>query len=343
MINYAVIGCGVISGTHCSAITSQENSKLYAVCDIIPERADKLAKKYNCKSSYSYDEILQNNEIDAISICLPHFKHLAFFEKAIKNGKHVITEKPLAIKFKDIEQMVLLSEQTTLKTTVAFQHRHSILVQKLKSYLDNGIIGKITGGEINFYCDRDMNYYSSESWRGKWATEGGGTLINQAIHTIDLANFFLGMPVNVKGYIKNKRHKEIEVEDFASGKVFYKDNKELTIMAVNSSQKKWEPKLKITGSKGSFTLLDSNTLLEFQTDSKNSISLKKTLKETENQMKEIKNLPGKKCYGNLHTLVFEDFTKSIITDSKPFLSVKDASIANEIVLSFYNKQIKTSI
>lgn len=337
MINYAVIGCGGISEVHCSAITSQKNSRLYTVCDIIPEKADKLGKKYNCKTSYNFNDILQNDKIDVVSLCLPHFKHVDFFEQALVSGKHVIIEKPLAIKYEDVKKMVLLSEQSDLKTTVAFQHRHSILIQKLKSFLDNGLIGEITGGEINFCCDRGMDYYNADDWRGKWSTEGGGTLITQAIHTIDLANVFLGVPVNVKGYIENREHPNIEVEDFAFGKVFYKDNKVLTIHAVNNGQKKWEPKLKVYGSKGSITLLGSDTLLELQTDNNEDTESIKSLHDIESQMKNIQNLPGKKCYGDLHKLVFEDFTKSIIEGREPLLSVKDASMANEIVLGFYNQ------
>ena len=224
MVNYAVIGCGVIGKVHCTAINADSQSNLLYVCDSISARAENLAEIYNCDAVFDYMDILENPSIDVIAICLPHSEHIWLFEEAIRSGKHVLCEKPLATTPDDILKMVELAEKTDFKTTVAFQHRHSPLIQSLQSYVKEGVFGQILGGEINFGCNRTMEYYNSEVWRGKWRTEGGGTLINQAIHTIDLANVFLGEPESLTGEVENRLHSEIEVEDYAIGQIFYEKN-----------------------------------------------------------------------------------------------------------------------
>lgn len=336
MINYAVIGCGGISKVHCAAIQLQKDSFLHTVCDIVPEKADQRAAEFNCSASYLYDEILGNSEIDVVTICLPHHEHYSLFKKALSGGKHVISEKPLAINMEDLEDMVELSETTTIKTTVAFQHRHSLLVKALKTHIDNGLIGNIEKVDVNFFCRRDMDYYDADEWRGKWATEGGGTMINQAIHSIDLANIFLGEPIHITGRTENRFHSQIEVEDFGEGIVFYNDNRVLNLKAINSHEKDWEPKLTIYGTEGFVTLLGSDVLLDFEIYNGDKSAIKAELKEIEELMQKDKTLPGKSCYGDLHERVFDDFTQAIIEDRKPYLSVKDAAMANKIVLEFYD-------
>lgn len=336
MINYGVIGCGVISKVHCAAIEKEINSKLITVCDIVPEKANDLAKTYGCNAVYDYDEVLKDPNIDVITICLPHHEHYKLFKKSLSAGKHVLTEKPLGINFNDVSDMVKISEATELKTTVAFQHRHSILVKALKTYLDSGLFGDIKGGELEFHCTRDMDYYDSDEWRGKWATEGGGTLINQAIHTVDLANLFLGCPLNVEGSIENRQHPKIEVEDYAQGSVIYK-NSLLMLKAVNSNEKPWEPKLTINCLKGKFVLIGSDHLHSLELYDSNETEIIKKLTDIENEMKQ-KEVSGKACYGSLHNLVFEDFTNSIINNTKPLMSIKEGAMANNIVLEFYKNR-----
>lgn len=337
MINYGVIGCGGISKVHCPGIQKQKESRLHTVCDIIPERADALAKEFACNAVYNYDDVLQNDEIDVITICLPHHEHYELFKKALAAGKHVISEKPLAINMENLVEMVKLSETTSLKTTVAFQHRHSELIIALKEYLDSGLIGEIESAQLDFYCTRDMDYYNADSWRGKWATEGGGLLINQAIHTIDLANLFLGKPIKVTGNIKNLLHPEIEVEDYALGDVKY-SNCLLKIKAVNSKEKNWEPKITLNGSKGQLVILGSDKIISLDLIDEDCTEIKDNLKKIEKSMIIDKDLPGKTCYGDLHERIFDNFTHSILDNKAPLVSIKDGAMANEIVLGFYKNR-----
>jgi UDP-N-acetyl-2-amino-2-deoxyglucuronate dehydrogenase len=290
LINYAVIGCGVIGKVHCSAIESDPQSYLLFVCDINARKADELADLFNCRASYNYNKLLQNPDVDAITICLPHSMHVKLFEKALLQGKHVVCEKPLATTPRDIYKMVELSENSIMKTTAAFQHRHSPLIGKLE------------------------------------------TLINQALHTIDLANVFLGKPESLSGIVENRSLSDIEVEDFAFGQIIYEKNRTLSLTAINSKDESWKPILKIKGSKGSFILEGSDSLIDLDV---NSTDVLNELSAIETKMKEDKSLPGKKCYGNLHNLVISDFSEAVINNRKPYVSIKDASIANEIVLGFY--------
>lgn len=340
MVNYAVVGCGVIGKVHCAAIDLDPMGKLLFVCDIDVNKADKMADLFNCFSSYNYNELLLNPDVDVITICLPHSAHFELFEKAVSHGKHVLCEKPLATTPKDIYKMVELSEYGKLKTTVAFQHRHSPLIIKLKELVIQGAFGEILGGEINFSCERSMDYYNVDFWRGRWETEGGGTLINQAIHTIDLANIFLGIPNSLSGRVENRSHCEIEVEDFAIGSISYEKSRTLSLTVKNSKGESWKPYLKIVGSSGSFTLNGSSSLIDINID---SVLVHEELAKIELMMKDDKPLPGKKCYGNLHNILFSDFSEAITNNRTPLLSIKEASKANEIVLGFYNSTSKGEI
>jgi predicted dehydrogenase len=199
----AIIGLGAIAPMHINA--------LEAIGAEIVVRADKETH---------YNDLLARANFDALHICLPHFLHAEVAIAALEKGVHVLCEKPMATNVGDAQKMICAAEKSGAFLGVVFQNRFSPGAALIKNALESGELGTVKGGHIRVMWHRNDAYYESD-WRGKIAKEGGGVLINQAIHMFDMANFFLGEPTDVQASIANRAHPKIEVEDVAEGVISY--------------------------------------------------------------------------------------------------------------------------
>ncbi len=221
----AIVGCGNVAQVHAKAIAAMEKAKLVAVADVCAEKAEKMAAEYGAVAYTSMEEMLAAGEIDILHICTPHYLHVPMAVKALKAGIHVFMEKPPVI---DSAQWELLKNTVQecngkARLGICFQNRYNDSVQYVKKQLEEKVYGKILGIRGMVTWNRGTGYYASGDWRGKWTTEGGGALINQAIHTLDLMQYFVGKkPVSVKSAI-HKLHlpEEIEVEDTVVAHILY--------------------------------------------------------------------------------------------------------------------------
>lgn len=207
-----IVGCGGIAQVHGETLYRLPGVKLAACADIRPERAAAMGEKYGCRAYSSLEEMLEKEELDALHICTPHYLHVPMAEATLAKGLAVFTEKPPAIsweqwkRFSDLEKKGFLS--------VCFQNRYNDSVQYLKEILSSGEMGKIQGARAFVTWSRDKAYYTESGWRGSLATEGGGVLINQSVHTLDLLVQFLGRADWAEARIANHHLKGvIEVED----------------------------------------------------------------------------------------------------------------------------------
>lgn len=222
MLKAAIAGCGGIFLLHAESLKAI-GVPVIAVCDIVPERAEKYAQEYNCQAFAQYDEMLNAGGFDVLHICLPHYLHAPVAVNAMERGLHVLTEKPMATSVHDAEHMIQTAQAYNVTLGVIFQNRYNPGSVLIKRTLESGRLGKITGGWLRVTWHRDDAYYQHSGWRGKWATEGGGVLINQSIHTFDLMHYFLGgEPLYVEANTANHAHPAIEVEDTAEGVIGYK-------------------------------------------------------------------------------------------------------------------------
>lgn len=219
-IKAAIIGLGGISPMHINSL-KVINIPIVAVCDKDADKAGKIANELGAKAYTNYQEMLADGGFDVLHICLPHFLHAPVAIAAMEHGVHVLTEKPMATTIQDAKEMIAQSKANNVCLGVIFQNRYSPGAQLIKNALVNGALGKVTGGWMRVNWFRSDEYYTSSDWRGKWATEGGGVLINQSIHSFDMLNFFLGTPTSVNASIANRAHPCIEVEDMAEGIIMY--------------------------------------------------------------------------------------------------------------------------
>ena len=210
MFRAGLIGCGGISAVHAHVLGELENTELAACADVIPERA----ARYGCAAYTDWKEMLDREKLDAVHLCTPHYLHPVMAAEAARRGIAVFTEKPPAIDAAGWEQVKAAAENVPVG--ICFQNRYHPHIRSCLRFLREGTYGRLKGLRAFVTWNRTAEYYAAAEWKGKWATEGGGALINQAIHTLDLIVGFLGLPDQAEAVMHNHHLREaIEVEDTA--------------------------------------------------------------------------------------------------------------------------------
>lgn len=216
-IRTAVIGCGGISKVHLEALSHMDNVELVCVADIREDRARERAQAYGCDWTTDWKQFITRDDIDVVHLCTPHYLHAPMAIALLDAGKRVLTEKPMASEVSDAEEMIRHADG---RLGVVFQNRYNEASRIIKQAVEDGRYGKLLAMRAAVNWHRTPEYYTESGWRGKFATEGGGVLINQAIHTLDLMIYFAGKPVSVRGSVSTDAlYDTIEVEDTAHGLV----------------------------------------------------------------------------------------------------------------------------
>ena len=208
-----VVGCGGIAQVHGTVLQHLEGVELVGCADIKPERAQAFAETYGGRAYSSMEELLEHEQLDAVHLCTPHYLHTPMAKLAASRGLHVFTEKPPVMTWEQWAEFRQL-EQAPVRVGVCFQNRYNPSVQLLREVLASGKAGKVLGARAFVTWHREAPYYTESGWRGSLQTEGGGVLINQSIHTLDLLGQFLGRATQVEASMMNHHLKGvIEVED----------------------------------------------------------------------------------------------------------------------------------
>lgn len=317
----AVIGCGGMSPAHIVPLKNLEDVEIAALCDIRPERAQARAEQFGVetKTCTDYRELLSDPAIDAVHIVTPHYTHREIAIDAMNAGKWVVLEKPISSSKRDA--LVILNEDTQGKLGVVFQNRYNRSTVECKRILDSGELGKLLGAKAQITWRRDASYYASAPWRGRWDTEGGGVLINQAIHTIDLLYYLAGPFESIKGVVsQGLLEGDIEVEDNAHGVI--KLTSGLTALVYASNNYSTDDHTVVLHCEKGTLVLQGLRLYLFQ-DDEVSILVKRANEPTS----------GKPAYGNGHAAYIPDFY-ACVRDNRPFwLNAKEAYPANWVALS----------
>lgn len=217
-----IVGCGAISSVHGEALGGLKGVSIAACADINPQRARAFGEKYGCKAYPSLEEMLVRERLDVLHICTPHYLHVPMALQALEQGVHVVMEKPAAISWEQMDRLVAAAGRAQI--AVCFQNRYNPAVEEMKRILDSGRLGRVKGARAFVTWSRDARYYTDSGWRGAWDTEGGGVLINQSIHTLDLITYLLGRPLSVEARCSNHHLKGvIQVEDTAELYLAYED------------------------------------------------------------------------------------------------------------------------
>lgn len=246
----AVVGCGKVAHLHAAALQSLPESEFVAVCGRSPERANTFGAKYKVAAYTDIEEMLAKSRPQAICICTPHPEHAGPVIAAAKVGVHALVEKPLASSLSDCDAMLTASRENKTILGTIYQRRFYPPCQRIRRAIDEGKIGKPVLGIATVSGWRDEAYYKSDAWRGSWKHEGGGVLVNQSPHQLDLLTWYMGEIDEVFGYWANVNHPYIEVDDTAIAVVRFKSGGLGNIVVSNSQNPALNARVSVHGTNG---------------------------------------------------------------------------------------------
>jgi len=325
MKQFAIIGCGAVSQFHAKAIQDLENGNLYGVYDTRRENAEKFASGYvGCKVFSTLDELFSCKEVDIVNICVPSGLHAELAIKAAKAGKHVIVEKPIAITKEQLDNIVQVAEENKTKIAVVAQLRFTPAIQKAKAAIDGGKLGKILLADFSGKYYRSPEYYAAGGWRGTWAMDGGGALMNQGIHGIDLIQYLMGGVKSVYALCRTQ-DREIEAEDSAYLIIEYKNGAIGSMHGTTVAKPGYPRILEIAGTKGTIKI-EEDEIKAWDIDGE-----KEEIKET---MIKSGCDPLAIRY-EYHKMQFADLLEAIEQDKKPMIDVYEGRKPVDIILAAY--------
>ena len=332
-MNFAIIGCGVIAFTHAKALEALrgEDCVLYGACDIIPEKADAYAAEHGVPHVYyDYHDVLADPAVDIVCVCVPSGTHGEVCKAAAEAGKAIVCEKPMEITPEKIADVIGVVERTHAKMQCIFQRRMMPVAIAVKQAVAEGRFGRIclAGADLKYY--RDQAYYNSAGWRGTWEQDGGGALMNQCIHNIDLLRWMMGDGVaEVMAYTDRLAHDYIEAEDLGLALVRFTNGSYGVIEGTtNVYPKNLEETLYLFGEKGT---------VKAGGKSVNRIEEWRFADETEDpaQICRAFSETPPNIYGFGHTPLYRDVIAAVRENRAPLCDARAGRRALELVLAIY--------
>ncbi len=328
-LKVAVIGCGRISVMHFGAIIASEAAELVACCDIKADRANAAAEKYGARAYTDYREMFEREDLDAVHICLPHYLHTAVAEYAFERGVNALCEKPMDIDYEKAERAVRTAEEKGVLYGVIFQCRYNNSAKLVKSAVESGRLGKIISARSTLTWSRPDEYYKESDWKGTWDKEGGGVVIDQAIHSIDLVNWIVGDEVaSVSCSMANRGHGIVKVEDSAEGLITYKNGVRYGFYCMNNYGCDEPIEIRLLCEKGKVVFGYDDAYIEYNDG----------MKEEAHQDGEAVGYEGQKDYwGFQHARQIEQFYKACLGEEELEISGKEALKTHALIMEIYKQ------
>ncbi len=320
----AVIGCGSVSKMHFKALSENPDTEISAVADIKLERADAKALEYGARAYYDFDELLKNEEIDAIHICTPHYLHTSMAIKALEAGINVLLEKPCSVSTDEVEALRTAQIKSGKQLGICFQNRYNTCVCEAKRIVDSGELGKVKSARAFVTWDRDAEYYSDD-WHGTLDKECGGVLINQSIHTMDLVQYLCGKCRKVTAHVSTDRLKGIiEVEDTASALLELENGVTAVFYATLAYAENSEVFIEISLEKGKLRIEGEKLFVIDSDGSLNQITGKSDA-----------IYHGRHYWGSGHSVLIDDYYYCLKAGEKFDIDAFEGGHAAKIVASCY--------
>lgn len=348
-IRIGIIGVGNMGSTHVRHVTELENTELVAICDIDDTRLKHITDNIEVDTYSDYQEMLDTAELDSIIIATPHYSHPDITLAAFEKGIHVLVEKPIAVHVKDAQKMIdaydeAIKTYPNLVFEAMFMQRTYGHWRKIKEMIDSGELGQLirTTWIITDWF-RTQYYYDSGDWRATWGLEGGGVLMNQCPHNLDLYQWLVGMPSRIHGFVTFGKHHTIEVEDEVTG-YFEHDNGMIGHFITTTGESPGTNRLEIVGENGK--LVYENDEIIFHRNEWSSI---KQIRESDQGFQkvaaktEVVEYSHHSTHG--HQFVIENFADAILNGATLIApaqeGIQSVMINNSIILSAHKKQTVT--
>ena len=324
-----IIGCGNIFPMHAASLTKTPGVRIRAVCDVKPFRVRKQAKKHKCKAYLDYKKMLDEENLDTVHILTPHYLHPEMTIEAAKRKINVLCEKPIAINPKEADNMINLCKKNKIKLGVISQNRYNPGSQLVKKNIISGKLGKIKAAKLILSYHKPDSYYKKSDWKGTWDKEGGGVLIDQSIHFIDVLRWLIDDRVDyVEANISNRMHKSIEVEDLAEGVIKFKKGSYICFYLINYYPYDDDTEIEIDCEKGRVNIVKDSARIGFYNG--------KVLKARPKPTHHMNYGKGAKSYwGFCHWIQIKNFYKELKEGKNPELNGQEAKKTLDIVWNIY--------
>jgi UDP-N-acetyl-2-amino-2-deoxyglucuronate dehydrogenase len=337
-----VIGVGAIGPCHAYAIEQVDGCSLSAVCDVREDAAKAFAEEKNVPYFTSVEDMLAAGVVDAVTLSTPSGFHMESVLAAIENDTHVLVEKPLEITTERIDQIIDAERQSNAIVACVYQSRFRPVIRKMKALFDNGLLGEVYSGSVYIKRYRTQDYYDSGGWRGTWQVDGGGCLMNQGIHDVDLFVWFMGDVEEVIA-ITESYGRDIEVETLALALVKFKRGARGHLEGTTLAYPEFSPYIEAYGSRGTVAFTHSRLMhMEIMDPTDEEIAARDELYELTRSNDERKANAPKVAAGTPvasldmgHAPVVADFVDAIRTGRKPFVTSHDARKAVTLIRAIY--------
>lgn len=328
-VRFGVIGLGGMGSGHCRMLQDIPESRLAAVCDTNPITLEKLSQQYSVPAYSTHQELFESGTVDAVIIATPHYFHGPIAEDAFANGIHVLSEKPLSVTVAAADGMIAAAKKSGLKFGVMYQMRSEPRSRAAHRIVSSGALGEIYRTSLVMGWYRSQAYYNSGGWRATWAGEGGGVLINQAPHYLDLFSWLGGLPTSLKGETRTRLH-DIEVEDEAFATLEYANGAHGYLYA-STTEAPEHNQIEICGDRGKI-VMHGHSLRHFTIDG--SI---REITETTTEMwgspravEQDTQMPGEEAIRG-HSAITANFARAILHGEKLMAPGEDGLPAVELI------------
>ena len=328
-LRVGIIGCGRISVMHLVSSQQSERAELVACCDNKKDRADETAEKYGINAYYDYEKMLDNERLDAVHLCLPHYLHSKVAMAAFERGVNVLTEKPMDVDYASAEKTVAKAKELGVLYGVIFQCRYNNAAVLVKRAVSEGRLGKVLSASSTLTWTRPDSYYQESDWKGTWDKEGGGVVIDQAIHSIDLVNWIVGDEVeSVSCSMANRGHKIVNVEDSAEGLIIYKNGVRYGFYCMNNYGCDEPIEIKLYCEKGKVRFGYDDAYIEYFDGRK---------EEAHQDENTVAYEGGKDYWGFQHGKQIEQFYKACLGEEALEISGEEALKTHKLIMEIYAK------
>lgn len=333
-VGFGIIGAGTISDIHAKAIAAIKNAKLVGVYSINKNKADLFAARYDCVSYNSLDDLVNDPQISIVCICTPSGVHLDPALRCIEAGKHCLIEKPLEITIEKCDQIIEAAKKASVKTGVIFPSRFYDLNKQLKQSIEDNRFGKLVLGDSYVKWSRNADYYMSAKWRGTWEYDGGGALMNQGIHSVDLLQWFMGPIESVQAIAANIRHKNIEVEDTIVAVLKFANGALGTIECSTAVFPGSFKRIEIMGTSGTVVVEENNLVKwQFEKESKMDEGIRSMFSQGNSSPGGVADPAAISFFG--HQKQIENMIESVENNTNPLIDTVEGRKSVEIVLAIY--------
>lgn len=332
ILRAALIGCGTVAEVHLTALDENENAEICALCDIEKKNAEAAMLRHSLKCRIYTDYIQMLNEVrpDIVHICTPHYLHSEMACAALQRNINVFLEKPAAMTLEQLQELKAAEKKSKAKLCVCFQNRFNPSTVRAQQLI--GKYGPITQGFGCVRWKRDIPYYTESPWRGKWATEGGGVMINQAIHTLDLLIQFMGDVDSVTATCSNHHLKDIiEVEDTCEAMIDFKNGSRGLFYASTAALKDSQIELQFICKEHEIRIIGSNVYLDGEIYTGDDDTSDFTSPSEH-------RILVKECYGSSHIALIKMFYEAVAEDLPIPVTLDSASGAVEVLLAAYRSK-----